>query len=531
MMGMQIARAGALFRLVTLLAPLLFTGFVAADCPSEGCRFTELRGANQRLTDIYEKLLAALPEGEADTLRADQRLWLQRRERYCQTFYASGDEDLWLRFATARPHRADCVMDLINERLTSLAPRLESIESERRAAATAAELTRAAASTLVLNSDVQNVTAHPPQDYEMRAPQFRNSGKWYFEITIDPRLIKPDLETLLLAGVAEGDITRGPSVPLRVTNLHIGFSKTDGVTIVGGGPITVVHDGAVGQFQVSQQIIGIAVDLDAGAVYTRRDGTWVDGEPGGAGGVTIRPHRNYQFNVVSGVLMAKLTATPLLSINFGDEPFVGELPSGYLPANGQLQPTDAPAPTALVPPDELVEGKTQAQWTKAYWTWHRSFDRDSLPTEDQTGARCAEHQDGPVWLLAGVTSRESVERKCSPGANSHILFPLIVASGEQSDNDRAHCLASAEKVSQLMGRVSDIEVTIDGLKVSHPTRWRQHFSCETIPTRDGERLYYSDGYWMMLKPLAPGPHEVHVHARLPSQNIEKNIIYRLDIAR
>ena len=53
----------------------------------------------------------------------------------------------------------------------------------------------------------------------------------------------------------------------------------------------------------------------------------------------------------------------------------------------------------IVPPDGLVEGRTYAEWTAAWWKWALEIPSDGRhPLKDQTGSDALRNQSGPVWF-------------------------------------------------------------------------------------------------------------------------------------
>lgn len=81
--------------------------------------------------------------------------------------------------------------------------------------------------------------------------------------------------------------------------------------------------------------------------------------------------------------------------------------------------------TVLVSPGEAIAGRTQAEWSVAWWQWARSFERESSPVADRTGALCSARQSGDVWFLAGTYGTRRTIRACKVPAGKHLFFPLI----------------------------------------------------------------------------------------------------------
>src|SRR6185436_15739419 len=92
-----------------------------------------------------------------------------------------------------------------------------------------------------------------------------------------------------------------------------------------------------------------------------------------------------------------------------------------LPAMGWSAELDA----VVVPANAPVFGKTQAEWSQAWWQWAGSFDHAESPVADRTGENCHLKQEGPVWFLAGTYGTRRTVRTCTVPQGKHLFFPLI----------------------------------------------------------------------------------------------------------
>lgn len=145
----------------------------------------------------------------------------------------------------------------------------------------------------------------------VRAVQSRGSGKFYWEVRIDASVTGPVIGARS-SGSSLTSIYPGTGFAI-LANGYIVYGASSDVT----SPI-----GSYG----AGDIIGVAVDLTAGVLYARKNGTWGTGQdPGaGTGGVsyggtfTLFPH------VYLGYNNDKLTA------NFGATPFVYPAPVGFI---------------------------------------------------------------------------------------------------------------------------------------------------------------------------------------------------------
>jgi hypothetical protein len=194
-----------------------------------------------------------------------------------------------------------------------------------------------------------------------------------------------------------------------------------------------------------------------------------------------------------------------------------------------LIPQQAPAfaspdgKTGILPPGSNY-GMTNSQWSAKWWQWALGQPVATNPLLDTTGAQCTVGQSGPVWFLAG-TFGDTVTRTCTILAGKAIFIPV------------ANVFWSAEGTASQMRRNSresmdsatNLQAEVDGIAVEHLQRYRVKSPTFTLtlpednvfggPSAGVPAGQYSptaaDGIYLMLAPLPPGAHTIHVHAQFP----------------
>lgn len=182
-------------------------------------------------------------------------------------------------------------------------------------------------------------------------------------------------------------------------------------------------------------------------------------------------------------------------------------------------PSQADAGAIVVPPHESVAGRSQAEWSEAWWQWAGSFSRAQSPIADTDGSRCAARQAGPVWFLAGTYGTKRTVRTCTVPAGKYLFFPLInyVVMPRSRDTTCASIRASARRITD---EPSALLVDLDGQRLGQLERYRQAtpecFNMGALANPPA-RVYPSaaNGYYVMLEPLAPGRHELNFGGALP----------------
>jgi hypothetical protein len=181
----------------------------------------------------------------------------------------------------------------------------------------------------------------------------------------------------------------------------------------------------------------------------------------------------------------------------------------------------AAAPTsAVLPPEAKVEGATQADYAARWWQWAHRVRPGLRPYQDPSGRLCALDQDGPVWFLAGTDGTERPTRLCRVPVGKHVFLPVL--------NMLAHAVPgtphTCAKVQAMAAENNDApivaSVTIDDETLADVRPFRQRTTCfDAFPDAPyltepaaKYRPAATDGYWLMLRPLAPGRHRIAVRA-------------------
>ena len=191
-----------------------------------------------------------------------------------------------------------------------------------------------------------------------------------------------------------------------------------------------------------------------------------------------------------------------------------------------------PPPVSTIGVDEIVADRSLSEWSVAYLQWIASFPRDNSPVSDATGALCAAKQDGDVWFLATSDGTAPVVRACSVPAGKSVFVPIAVTM-ERSGNKEPDCASMARIAADTLSHhVSRLSMAIDGQAVDNLASYRVATAdCFALGLRQVPRVAargtVADGYYVMLKTLAPGPHTIVVSSRFDSTALSTT--YRLDV--
>ena len=234
------------------------------------------------------------------------------------------------------------------------------------------------------------------------------------------------------------------------------------------------------------------------------------------------------------------------------------LAAGALPAAAAGNPNPG-----VLPPHANAYGHSYGEWSALWWRWVTGIPWDQNPVVDTTGEFAATGQSGPVWFLAG-TFGGSANRTAVVPAGKGLFFPIInevwitTCVGEPRTIDGIRPF-----VAPSIDAVESVSVEIDGVALRGLERHRAESplfcapldifgitspadlegscpdgvaaDCMDLPIPaehfgpdHGFGPAMSDGYWVMLAPLAAGDHMIHFTATRGGEPVQ-DVTYHLTV--
>jgi len=206
------------------------------------------------------------------------------------------------------------------------------------------------------------------------------------------------------------------------------------------------------------------------------------------------------------------------------------------------------ATPGIAPPNSNPYGKSYAQWTANWWRYVMGFPAASSPLADDTGANCANGQSGPVFFLVGTIGTQVVRNDCVVPLGKSILFPVLNAMCAIPEDGPTKDAVIEVCSRGFIDQVDLAEVTVDGVKVHNiipEYRFAEWFPfigaapsiyedyCTGAPAGTCYEGFhsqgYSDGYWIMLRPLTPGQHVIHILGGVSSWGFTVDVTYNLTV--
>lgn len=175
----------------------------------------------------------------------------------------------------------------------------------------------------------------------------------------------------------------------------------------------------------------------------------------------------------------------------------------------------------LVPPGEQVEGLSQSDWSREWWQWAGSFNREDSPVADRVGDKCHLKQSGAVWFLAGTYGTQRTVRTCKVPRDKYLFFPLINYVVMRPASRDVSCDAVTKTAKNTTDNAGMLVLEINGRRVDNLASHRQATGkCFDMGARTEEKYSVfpsaANGYYVMLRPLKPGKHVINFGGALPS---------------
>ena len=206
----------------------------------------------------------------------------------------------------------------------------------------------------------------------------------------------------------------------------------------------------------------------------------------------------------------------------------------------------------VYPPDKPVFGMTYREWTAKWWQWEFSLPTSVNPWFDSEAndgigqsPNAGIGQSGPVFFLTGIlTGDPVVKRTITLPAEKALFFPIYNAWSDNVGEDPPMTFKELQERAASYVKVSELHVRIDGkeLKNLYSYRIKSPPFCDWFPSTDNVyQTQYgstfsgwtcpvaSDGYWLMLAPLAIGKHTINFGGTSDDKTFHLDVTYNVTV--
>lgn len=186
-------------------------------------------------------------------------------------------------------------------------------------------------------------------------------------------------------------------------------------------------------------------------------------------------------------------------------------------------------------------GVPYKDWIARWWQWDVGIPSSQHPRDHYTEEKCTVNQNGSVWFIPDILTGKE-ERTCTIPEGKAILVPLITGecdsseSASQSDADLRQCSTAGDEYGA-------ISATLDGQKIENLDSYRTatdffnitYVEDNIFEVPPGTYRGVADGFFVFLKPLSVGNHELQVKSSVtnpttPSYNFASEAVYHLKIS-
>jgi hypothetical protein len=212
-------------------------------------------------------------------------------------------------------------------------------------------------------------------------------------------------------------------------------------------------------------------------------------------------------------------------------------------------PKDAGTPIPPGSKDAEKQGGYPAL-TAEWWTWAIGIFPES-PILDETGELCGQGQKGKgkgkVWFLAGSFGGV-VERDCEVPKNKTLFIPVFNTLWWTPEDGPTAAAVRILANDNATPADLEMDVFVDGEPLADIFGYRAQsppggsdwtvlegsLANTAFGVSPGVRTVVADGYWVMLRPLSRGDHNVVIHAFVPDlfgedADFELDVTYNLTV--
>lgn len=194
-------------------------------------------------------------------------------------------------------------------------------------------------------------------------------------------------------------------------------------------------------------------------------------------------------------------------------------------ASGETESDDE---DIVVQPHAVVAGRTLGEWSASWWKWAYAFPTNDNPLLDTTGAKSHFGDVGDVFFLAGlfnIPSSSSVTRTATVPSHKFIFFPLDnFVNDNVGVSPRVTIDVLYAQLAAAIPGITALHASLDGVPINNLEAHREispvfSYTLQVtdnlqqvvngIHTPDAQGTVFpaaADGFYLMLRPLPPGPH-------------------------
>ncbi len=223
-----------------------------------------------------------------------------------------------------------------------------------------------------------------------------------------------------------------------------------------------------------------------------------------------------------------------------------EVDSELTIADTDLAEDRGPAESIVFGPNSRPYGKSYVDWTILWMQQFMAFNCDQNPFTNPDNVLF--HQNGPVYFLAGLAKPNNAVKVRVPQGKA-ILFPLVNYLNDYPCPDKNFEPAPGQSLEKFLragalnalADVQGLSVEVDGTPINHLQTYQFTSRLFTFtghpelancfdPCITGQaQKAVTSGYYVMLKPMKKGLHEVRYRSQIPTINFVQDGTYYIEV--
>lgn len=206
-----------------------------------------------------------------------------------------------------------------------------------------------------------------------------------------------------------------------------------------------------------------------------------------------------------------------------------------------------PVTEQIVVVTDTVHGTSMAEWGIRWTDYLFSFNCDKFPVFSATGEGADQFQEGPVYFLSGAVGG-IIRRQVTVESGKYLFIPIVTylnhypcpypnfkpAPGQSM---KAFLIEGA---ADIIDGVNTMKLAINGDTLSDLSAYRftsdlfylkanPELVCIDVCITDGPQPSIIDGYWVLIKPLPKGRHEIWFYGEVPGHGMVVDVGYEVSI--
>ena len=196
------------------------------------------------------------------------------------------------------------------------------------------------------------------------------------------------------------------------------------------------------------------------------------------------------------------------------------------------------ASPGVLPPKARLQGLTYGEWSAKWWQYVLSIPESENPLTGGTGNQCGIQQIGNVGLVVfDPTLEEPVICEVPSGIN--LFLDILSAECSTVEEDPFYGGNEEEMRACATGfSITDLQASIDGVEVQNIEQYIHTSPVFDFTLPDEGNILYTDilvgqsvsnGAHLILTPLKPGMHTVHLHASIEELEFTVDVNIKLNV--